>query len=103
MNLWPQIKEFRFVTIADSTGPFAGFKPYVASINNRGLVAFQAALKSGGTGLFAGDGASLTSAVNGSEGSNLSFYSHPDINNANTLTAYAATKESGQRVVRIEN
>lgn len=47
------------VRIAATGGRIRDFAPYVASIDDRGLVAFQAALAGGGTGVFAGDGAAM--------------------------------------------
>jgi hypothetical protein len=48
------VTDGRFTTVADNRGgPFRGFGPFV-SINNKGAVAFDAALRSGETGIFTG-------------------------------------------------
>ena len=43
-----QPRSFSLTPIADTNDRFCDFSPYVASINNDGIVAFQAALRTGG-------------------------------------------------------
>ena len=44
----PSIRPYRLKPVAETGDRFCDFAPYVASINDRGLVAFQAALVDGG-------------------------------------------------------
>jgi len=47
----------RHLTLIATTGErFSDFSPYVASVNDAGTVAFQAALHDGGSGVFTGNG-----------------------------------------------
>jgi hypothetical protein len=44
-------------TVIATTGErFSDFAPYVASVNDAGIVAFQAELRTGGTRVFTGNG-----------------------------------------------
>jgi hypothetical protein len=47
---------FEFTLIAEIGERFCDFAPYVPSVNDAGVVAFQAALPSGGSGVFTGEG-----------------------------------------------
>src|SRR5215813_3072753 len=84
-----------FTVIAESGERFADFAPYVASINDAGTVAFQAALLGGGTGLFAGDGHELRTIADSRDGQFRDFYSHPDIDSAGAVSFYG-TLMSGE-------
>lgn len=57
------------VRVADNRDRFATFAPYVASIDDRGVVAFQATLRAGGAGVFTSDGLAIAAPAR----------SHPDI------------------------
>jgi hypothetical protein len=46
--------------IATTEERFSDFSPYVASVNDDATVAFQATLRSGGSGVFTGDGGAIT-------------------------------------------
>lgn len=81
--------------IADTSGPFTDFGPYVPSINDRGMVAFQATRQDGATGIFCGDGGPLSSI---SQSAN--YRSHPDVNNHGALCAYAELS-AGKQIVLI--
>src|SRR5947208_2565380 len=54
---------FSFTVVATTGERFSGFEPYVASVTNGGVVAFQAALRVGGSGVFAGDGSVVTTVA----------------------------------------
>ena len=70
--------------IADTSGPLSDFGPYVPSINDHGMVAFQATRHDGSTGVFCGNGGELSLLRQ------LATYrSHPDINNRGSLCVYA--------------
>lgn len=82
-------KSFTLTLIADTSDRFSDFTPYVASINDHGVVAFQAALRQGGTGVFTGQGGPIVTVADTTGGLFASFYSHPDIDNNNSLSVYA--------------
>jgi hypothetical protein len=93
-------RPYRLTPIATNDGRFVDFAPYVASINDQGVVAFQATLGDGQSGVFAGDGRSITDiAVTASAACPArTFSSHPDINRAGTLAVYCTLK-SGEEAV----
>jgi hypothetical protein len=65
------------------------FGPYVPSVNNRGLVAYQATLASGGTIIVASDGTASTVLVPRAATSlESALESHPDLNDAGDYCAY---------------
>src|SRR5437870_13672712 len=71
---------FSMTVIATTGERFSDFAPYVASVNDAGTVAFQAALQGGGSGVFIGSGGAVAGAV----GPALlaAVTGHPDLNNA---------------------
>lgn len=75
-----------FELIADNLGAFLDFAPYVASINDHGTVAFQATLREGGSGVFAGQGSEVCTLMSGAD---LSVQSHPDLCNDGSFSVYA--------------
>lgn len=87
--------------IATSDERFVDFAPYVASINDEGVVAFQATLSGGHSGIFTGDGQSVTDiAVTASTACPARlFSSHPDINRAGQLAIYATLKSGDAAVL----
>jgi len=89
---------FTLTLIADTSDRFSDFSPYVASINNAGMVAFQAALRSGGTGVFTGSGGAITMVADTAGGLVSNFYSHPAINCNGALSVYADLNSGGQGV-----
>jgi len=82
------------LVIAGTSGPFADFGPYVPSINDRGMVAFQATRRGSTTGIFCGDGGPISYLRPAA-----TYHSHPAINNHGTLCAYADTPEDGTQAV----
>lgn len=87
-------KPYTLTLIATNDGHFVDFAPYVASITDQGVVAFQATLADGHSGVFLSDGAAIsdvavTTAV---ESPVQRFASHPDINQAGVLSVYAELK-----------
>ena len=75
------------LTVVAMTGKrFSGFAPYVASVNDAGLVAFRAALRGGGSAVFAGDGGEVEELVSRSIHEGVT--SHPDLNNARDASFY---------------
>jgi hypothetical protein len=90
--------------IAETNARFSDFAPYVPSINDHGVVAFQATLKSAGehgnagSGVFTGEGGAIAAATDPVHGPFADVCSHPDLNEHGALSFYA-TLRSGQRGV----
>lgn len=83
------------LTVVAITGErFSTFAPYVASINDAGLVAFQASLRDGGSGVFAGDGGEVEELVGRSHHAGVT--SHPDVNGAADTSFYGELPRGGQ-------
>ncbi|MBX7133047.1 MAG: hypothetical protein K1X67_10260 [Fimbriimonadaceae bacterium] len=75
--------------IAQTGEDFSDFAPYVASINDDGIVAFQATLASGGSGVFTGNGVERKKIVETGDFGITKVISHPDINNEGSVCFYA--------------
>jgi hypothetical protein len=71
---------FSWTVIATTGERFSDFAPYVASVNDAGSVAFQAALRDGGTGVFTGSGGAIAEAAGPALLAGVT--SHPDLNDA---------------------
>ncbi|MEO8461771.1 MAG: choice-of-anchor tandem repeat NxxGxxAF-containing protein, partial [Chloroflexota bacterium] len=84
--------------LAETGNQFTDFQPYVAAINDRGFVAFQAVLHDGASGAYVTDGASITCAIAAGIGPLASICSHPDIDLDVGMACYA-TDRSGARIV----
>jgi len=85
------------LTVVAITGErFSTFAPYVASVNDAGLVAFQAVLRDGGSGVFAGDGREVEELVRRSLHAGVT--SHPDVNGAMDTSFYGELPRGGQGV-----
>ena len=83
------------ITVVAATGErFSGFAPYVASVNDAGIVAFQAALRDGGSGVFAGDGRDVEELVGRSLLAGIT--SHPDLNTGRDTSFYGELPRGGQ-------
>lgn len=89
-----QGRPYTLTTTASNGGRFTGFAPYVPSINDKGIVAFQATLEGGHSGVFTSDGASVTDIAVTSSAHCLAqrFSSHPDINRSGALAVYATLR-----------
>ncbi|HEY9102429.1 hypothetical protein, partial [Chitinimonas sp.] len=85
---------YTLTILAANDGRFVDFAPYVASINDQGVVAFQATLADGHSGVFVSNGTTTTDiAVTTAADSPVQrFASHPDINRAGVLSVYAELK-----------
>jgi hypothetical protein len=94
-------RPYELTPIATNDGRFADFAPYVASINDDGVVAFQATLRGGHSGVFTSDGKSIVDiAVTASAACPAHWFSsHPDINLAGTLAAYGTLKSGDEAVL----
>jgi hypothetical protein len=87
---------FSLTVIASTGDRFSGFAPYVASVNDAGTVAFQAALHGGGSGVFIGDGEEVGEVVGPARLAAVT--SHPDLNNAGEVSFYGELRGGGQGV-----
>jgi hypothetical protein len=92
---------FSWTVIATTGERFSEFAPYVASVNDAGTVAFQAALRGGGTGVFTGSGGAVEEAVG--PGLLAGVTSHPDLNNAGVMSFYGDLPGGGQGVLLLRD
>lgn len=58
-----QRTSYTLSTIAETGEQFSDFAPYVASIDDRGVVAFQATLQDGGSGVFTATEGEITTIM----------------------------------------
>jgi hypothetical protein len=91
---------FALTVIAATGERFRDFAPYVAAVNNHGVVAFQAALQTGGTGVFTGSGGAIEAVADTSRGDARHFYSHPALDDREAVSVYCEVP-SGQAVLRV--
>jgi hypothetical protein len=84
-----------FTVVATTGERFSGFEPYVAAVNDAGVVAFQAALRVG-SGVFAGVGEEVEEVVLRSLHAGVT--SHPDLNDAGDTSFYGELPGGGQGV-----
>jgi hypothetical protein len=87
---------FSWTVIATTGERFSDFAPYVASVNDAGTVAFQAALRGGGTGVFTGSGGAVAEAAGPALLAGVT--SHPDLNGAGAMSFYGDLPGGGQGV-----
>ena len=85
------------MTVIATTGErFSDFSPYVAAVNDAGTVAFQAALRGGGSGVFTGSGGEVSELAAPPLLARVA--SHPDLNGAGATSFYADLSGGGQGV-----
>jgi len=90
------VLRYDWAVVAETGEQFASFAPYVPAVADDGAVTFQAARRTGGTGLYLWhDGATSTIAEFGTE-TGTAFISHPDRNCRGEVCAYVGTGESGR-------
>jgi hypothetical protein len=87
---------FSWTVIATTGERFSDFAPYVASVNDAGTVAFQAALRGGGTGVFYGTGEEIAEAAGAALLAGIT--SHPDLNDVGDTSFYGDLVGGGQGV-----
>jgi hypothetical protein len=92
---------FSWTVIATTGERFSDFAPYVASVNDAGTVAFQAALRGGGMGVFTGSGGEVTEVVGPTVVAGVT--SHPDVNDAGDVCFYGDLIGGGQSVVLLRD
>lgn len=90
--------QYSFTNIADSTGAFFAFGSE-PSINNNGVVAFWASLRSGGEGVFRGSGGSITTIAD-TTSTFTSFGGNTSINDSGTVAFYAALNSGASGIFR---
>ena len=84
-------------TVIAATGErFVDFAPYVGSVNDAGLVAFQAALRDGRHGVFTGEGGDVAAVALPDKP--VEVISHPDVNVAGDTCFYAELAGGAQCV-----
>src|SRR5438445_13227409 len=82
-------------TVIATTGErFSEFAPYVASVNDEDTVAFQAALRGGGTGVFTGNGGAIAEVAGPTFLADVT--SHPDLNNSGAMSFYGERADGAQ-------
>jgi hypothetical protein len=84
--------------IAETSGRFVDFAPYVSAINDRGVVAFQATGSRGGSGVYRGDGGPISTIIESPTSPLTVVRSHPDIDARGAVCFYAELR-SGRRAV----
>ncbi len=90
------------LTLIAATGErFADFAPYVASVNDGGTVAFEAALVGGGTGVFTGSGGTVEQAAGLDSVAGVT--SHPDLDDSGATSFYGDMRGGGQGVVMMRD
>lgn len=92
-----------YVLIAETGKLFSDFAPYVATVDHLGRVAFQAALSSGGTGVFVGDGGEITTIAHPGTDPPEQICSHPAISADGRVSFYAEHLTTGQGVFLANN
>jgi len=87
---------FSWTVIASTGERFSDFAPYVASVNDEDTVAFQAALRGGGSGVFTGNGGVIAEAARPTLLAGVT--SHPDLNNSGATSFYGEFPDGAQGV-----
>lgn len=96
-------RRFRLVPIAWTGDRFTDFAPYVASIADSGTVAFQATTRMcdgrSSTGIFTGDGATITVVAEPTASPAAAFVSHPAIDGHGNLSVYVRLASGADAVL----
>jgi hypothetical protein len=103
MTNWFRPGPYALTPIADTSAAFADFTPYVPAVNDRGVVAFQAAVRDGGSGVFAGSGEAIAAVVELPAGEYREVISHPDIDDLGSVCLYASSRESRREAIRVDD
>ena len=98
-----QPRSYTLTPIAETSDRFADFATYVASLNDRGVVAFQATLTSGGSGVYTGSGGPIATVIESHAGPLSDVSSHPDINRAGSTCFYAGSGSGGSGVILVRD
>lgn len=76
---------YTLTPIADTSDRFTDFMPYVAAVNDHGVVAFQATVRAGGSGVFTGSGGLISTVADSAAGRLGNVASHPDVNRGGSV------------------
>jgi len=94
---------YTLTPIADTSDRFTDFMPYAVSLNNHGVVAFQATVRGGDSGVYTGSGGPISTVTDSATGPLSNVYSHPDINRGGSACLYASFKSGGRGVVLVRD
>lgn len=83
--------------VAETGQRFSSFAPYVPSVDEQGRVAFQAELRSGGSGVFVGDGDGVDDVVAPPTVTRVT--SHPDLDGRGATSFYGELAGGGPAVL----
>jgi hypothetical protein len=89
--------------IAETGERFSDFTPYVASVNDDGIVAFQATDRDGSSGAYAGDGGPIRVIADPSTAPFRGVCSHPDINGEGSSCFYADIESERRGVFSVRD
>jgi hypothetical protein len=103
MTTWFKPGPYALTPIADTSVRFADFAPYVPAVNDHGAVAFQAAVRDGGSGVYAGSGGPIAAMVELPSGEYREVISHPDIDDLGSVCLYASSRESRREAIRVDD
>jgi hypothetical protein len=88
-------RPYSLSVLAEVGDRFSDFEPYVASINDAGVVCFQAKLRGGGSGVYTAHDGTISTVVE-TVGSTLrEVVSHPDIDADGSVCFYAEATSGG--------
>ena len=103
MTWSPEVGSYTLKIIAETGERFADFAPYAASINDDGVVAFQATLRGGGSGVYAGEGGPITVIADSATDPFSEVSSHPDITRDGLSCFYADLGSESRGVFLVRN
>lgn len=91
-------RPYALSVMAEAGDRFSDFEPYVASINDDGVVCFQARLGAGGSGVYTASGGDIGAVVETGDSIIREVVSHPDIDADGSVCFYAVTTAGGRGV-----
>jgi len=94
---------YTLTPIADTSDRFTDFRPYAVSLNNHGVVAFQATVTGGDSGVYTVSGGQISAVADSDTGPLRNVCSHPDINQGESACFYASFKSGGREVVVVRD
>jgi hypothetical protein len=96
-------RSYTLTPIADTSDRFTDFMPYAVSLNNQGVVAFQAMMRGDASGVYTGSGGLISTVTDSVTGPLSNIDSHPDINQGGSTCFYASFKSGGRGVVLVRD
>jgi hypothetical protein len=94
---------YTLTRIADASDRFRDFMPYVASVNDAGVVAFQATLRVGGSGAYTAEGGVISAVIDPLTDALSEVISHADINQEGSTSFYGTLRTGGRGVFAVRN